>query len=71
MGACTLWYTLCVWVHTIAAAAWVGSMIFFAAEVVPILRKPGTALGHDVRARDEGRRAQRAVVAACPTLQPK
>jgi putative copper resistance protein D len=33
-------YTLCVWVHVIAATAWVGSMIFFAVVVVPVLRRP-------------------------------
>ncbi len=35
-------YRLCVWIHIIAAAAWVGSMIFFAVVVVPTLRKPET-----------------------------
>ncbi len=33
-------YNLCVWIHIIAATAWVGSMIFFAAVVVPTLRRP-------------------------------
>jgi putative copper export protein len=33
-------YTLSVFVHVVAACAWVGSMIFFAAAVVPVLRRP-------------------------------
>ncbi|HSQ61882.1 MAG TPA: DUF4149 domain-containing protein [Polyangiaceae bacterium] len=33
-------YTLTVWVHVIAATAWIGSMIFFAVVVVPTLRRP-------------------------------
>ncbi len=32
-------YALSVWLHVVAATAWVGSMIFFAAVVVPILRR--------------------------------
>jgi len=35
-----MWYELCVWLHIIAAAAWVGSMIFFAVVVVPTIRRP-------------------------------
>src|SRR4051812_48372318 len=35
MGA----YGLSVWVHIIAAATWVGSMIFFATVAVPVLRR--------------------------------
>ena len=31
-------YALSVWIHIVAAAAWVGSMIFFAAVAVPALR---------------------------------
>jgi hypothetical protein len=33
-------YTLSVWVHVLAACAWVGSMIFFATAVVPVVRRP-------------------------------
>ncbi|AKV01392.1 hypothetical protein AKJ09_08055 [Labilithrix luteola] len=31
-------YVLCVWLHVVAAAVWVGSMVFFAAAIVPVLR---------------------------------
>jgi putative copper resistance protein D len=33
-------YTLSVFVHIAAACAWIGSMIFFAAAVVPVVRRP-------------------------------
>ncbi len=33
-------YVLSVWIHLIAATAWIGGMIFFAAVVVPGLRDP-------------------------------
>lgn len=29
-----------VWLHILAAAAWIGSMLFFSAVVVPLLRRP-------------------------------
>jgi uncharacterized membrane protein len=32
-------YTFFVWIHILAAAAWVGSMVFFAVVVVPVLRR--------------------------------
>ncbi len=33
-------YTLSVFVHVLAACAWIGAMIFFAAVVVPVVRRP-------------------------------
>jgi uncharacterized membrane protein len=32
-------YAISVWIHVIAAAAWVGSMIFFAAVAVPVVKR--------------------------------
>jgi uncharacterized membrane protein len=32
-------YAASVWIHVVAATAWVGSMIFFSAVVVPVLRR--------------------------------
>ncbi|HEX7664314.1 MAG TPA: DUF4149 domain-containing protein [Polyangiaceae bacterium] len=32
---------LCVWIHVVAACAWVGSMIFFSAVVIPAMRAAG------------------------------
>lgn len=34
---------LCVWIHVLAAAAWVGSMLFFSTVIVPVLRERGSA----------------------------
>jgi uncharacterized membrane protein len=33
-------YTLSVFIHVLAACAWIGSMIFFAVAVVPVVRRP-------------------------------
>lgn len=33
-------YIITVWVHILAAAVWVGSMVFFAAVLVPVIRHP-------------------------------
>ena len=33
-------YVACVWFHVLAACVWIGSMVFFAAAVVPTLRRP-------------------------------
>jgi copper resistance protein D len=32
-------YLVCVWLHVLAAATWIGSMIFFATVVVPVARR--------------------------------
>jgi uncharacterized membrane protein len=32
-------YAASVWLHVVAAATWVGSMVFFSAVLVPVLRK--------------------------------
>lgn len=36
-------YTISVYVHVIAACAWIGSMLFFTVVVVPVLRRPEQA----------------------------
>lgn len=33
-------YTLSVFLHVLAACAWIGAMIFFAVAVVPVVRRP-------------------------------
>lgn len=33
-------YTISIFLHILAATAWIGSMIFFATVVVPVLRRP-------------------------------
>jgi putative copper export protein len=33
-------YTISVFVHVLAACAWIGAMIFFAVAVVPVVRRP-------------------------------
>jgi putative copper export protein len=33
-------YTLSVFIHVLAACAWIGAMIFFAVAVVPVVRRP-------------------------------
>lgn len=35
---------LCVWIHVLAAAAWVGSMVFFSTVIAPVLRERGAAM---------------------------
>ena len=33
-------YTLSVFVHILAASAWIGAMIFFGVAVIPVIRRP-------------------------------
>ena len=49
-------YTVCVYVHVVAACAWIGSMLFFAAVVVPVLRRPEQAAGAPALVRQVGLR---------------
>ncbi len=35
-----IFYILSVWLHILAAATWIGGMIFLALAVVPLLRRP-------------------------------
>jgi uncharacterized membrane protein len=44
-------YTASVFVHIVAACVWIGSMVFFAAVVVPVVRRPeyASAFGDLVR----------------------
>jgi copper resistance protein D len=46
-------YELVVWLHIVAAAVWIGGMLFFALVVVPAVRKSsgGTALLRDIGGR--------------------
>lgn len=37
------WYLITVWVHILAAAVWIGSMVFLGIAVVPLLRTPDLA----------------------------
>jgi len=48
----TALYTLSVYLHVVAACAWIGSMLFFSIVVVPVLRRPeqAAAAGPLVRA---------------------
>src|SRR5215467_13342904 len=49
-------YTASVYVHVIAACAWIGSMLFFASVVVPVLRRPEQATGAQALVRQMGLR---------------
>ncbi len=49
-------YTISVYVHVLAACAWVGSMVFFAAVVVPVLRRPEQASAAAALVRQVGMR---------------
>ncbi len=49
-------YTLTIWLHIVAATAWIGSMIFFAAVIVPVLRRPEQRATAGVLLRALGKR---------------
>lgn len=49
-------YIASVWLHVLAAAAWIGSMLFFAAVIVPAMRDPAAAAGSPVLLQIVGRR---------------
>jgi putative copper export protein len=49
-------YTASVYLHVIAACAWIGSMLFFAAVVVPVLRRPEQAASAQALVRQMGLR---------------
>jgi putative copper export protein len=49
-------YSLSVLIHLVAAAAWVGAMIFFAAVVIPVVRRPEFAGVYGDLVRSVGRR---------------
>jgi putative copper export protein len=49
-------YTISVYVHVLAACAWIGSMLFFAVVVVPVLRRPDQASGAPALIRQVGTR---------------
>lgn len=50
-GAGMAFYELCVSVHVLAAAVWIGSLAFFALVVVPVLRRRTDAEGSRVLLR--------------------
>ena len=49
-------YLLSVWIHLLAATAWIGAMLFFAVVVVPSLRDPGVAPSAPAVLRAVGKR---------------
>ena len=49
-------YIMSVWLHVVAATAWIGSMLFFAAVIVPAMRDPVAMAGAPALLRIVGRR---------------
>ena len=49
-------YILSVWLHVVAATAWIGSMLFFTAVLVPAMRDPALRVASPSLMRIIGRR---------------
>jgi uncharacterized membrane protein len=49
-------YIVSVWLHIVASMAWIGSMLFFAAVIVPAMRDPAAVAGSPVLLRIVGQR---------------
>jgi uncharacterized membrane protein len=49
-------YTLSVFLHVLAACAWIGAMVFFAVVVVPVMRQPEFATVTTILVRRIGAR---------------
>jgi putative copper resistance protein D len=49
-------YLASVWLHVLAAAVWIGGMVFLAAVLVPALRRPDLAAGRAALIHDTGLR---------------
>ena len=49
-------YTVSVYLHVVAACAWIGSMLFFSIVVVPVLRRPEQAAAAGPLVRQVGLR---------------
>ncbi len=50
-----IWYLLSVWLHILAAAVWIGAMVFFAGVLMPVLRRPEFAAVRTPLLRRAGR----------------
>lgn len=52
-------YLLAVWIHVLAACAWVGSMLFFSAVLAPAMRVSGVSAARSPLMRSIGARYRR------------